>query len=37
MLRTVKHFFIPVVHNPLRAVRHVAVPKLPSQKVSPEP
>jgi hypothetical protein len=28
----VKSFFIPVVHNPLGAVRHVAAPELPSQE-----
>jgi hypothetical protein len=29
---TAKHFFIPVVHNPLGAVGHVAVSELPSQE-----
>jgi hypothetical protein len=29
--RAAKPFFIPVVHNPLEAVRHVVAPKLPSR------
>jgi hypothetical protein len=30
--RAAKHFFIPVVHSPTRAVGFVAAPKLPSQE-----
>jgi hypothetical protein len=30
--RAAKLFFIPVVHSPSEAVRHVAAPELPSQK-----
>jgi hypothetical protein len=33
MPRAAKPFFIPGVHSPPGAVRHVAAPELPSQKV----
>jgi hypothetical protein len=32
VFRVTKHFFIHVVHIPSKIVRHVAAPKLPSQK-----
>jgi hypothetical protein len=32
MPRAPKPFFIPVVHNPTGAVRHVTAPKLPSRE-----
>jgi hypothetical protein len=30
VLRAAKPFFIPVVHSPVGAVRHVAAPEVPS-------
>jgi hypothetical protein len=32
VLSAAKPFFIPVVHNPSKAVGHVAAPELPSQE-----
>jgi hypothetical protein len=33
VIREAKHFFVPVVHNPLGTVGHVAALELSSQKV----